>query len=144
MKDKYIHPNTRNLLEPYLTSYKTDEEYKDNSEIITLIKIYTKQKEKSLFKILTNAVLRHFFDTDLNNIKIDKEKNNYKYINKDGKIISFDKLSKYIDDKALKKELTSNRRYHKCHSMSMVLSQNIKDSKILTGYIVYDGYKILR
>ena len=70
------------------------------------------------------------------------ETKQYEYQNND-LIITFDKLSNCFEDKDLIKELTSNKRYGKCHIRAMDISPSIEGSKIVTGYITVGNQKIL-
>lgn len=79
---------------------------------------------------------------DLNKIIFNKEIGQYEYRNQD-LVITFDKLSKCFNDKELIKELTSNKRYHKCHIRAISISPNIKNSRIVTGYITIGNTKVL-
>ena len=68
-----------------------------------------------------------------------KENQNYEY-EFQGEVYTFDKLSKKINDKNIKKELESEKRYRKCHLKSAEIATSLPKSCILTGYVKrYDG-----
>lgn len=138
-----INVNTKQLLTPSFTSFKTNESDKEKSKIIKLIGMYTKQKEKSIYKTLSDVFLKTTYGISYKDIKFNEEQKNYEYISKDGKAIKFDLLSKYAQEEKNVKELTSNKRYNKCHNMALSLATNFENATVLTGYIVHQGYKIL-
>lgn len=99
--------------------------------------------------------------TDNNNIKIvdsldsftknRKENKNITY-NADTKIYTyndgiynmrFSLISDYIDNKRLVSELTTDKRYGKCHIRSVYLMNGIKNTKLITGYLNILDKKII-
>lgn len=140
-KIEYMNTNTKNLLEPSYNTFEINEYYKENEAIIHLISLYTRQKEKGLYKELSNVLLKHDYNISFGDIK--QNEDSYEYISKDGQIIKFNKLSNRIIDKKMIKELNSIKRRGKCHEKSIILSIAITDSSVLTGYIVIGNYKIL-
>lgn len=113
----------------------------ENERIISIINRFTKRHEKGIFL----RMLSFFFkdrNVDFNDISFNEETMQYEYITA-GKKVTFDMLSSHIENDKLKRELTSNKRYRKCHEKSLQLAPGIKDSKILTGYIVRGNRKFL-
>ena len=113
----------------------------DNEKAFVTIDRFTKLQEKNIFtKLLTRKYKKA--DIDFDNITYNKALKQFEY--RDGnRIITFDKLSNYILDKDLKKELMSNERCGKCHIKSVEMVPNIEDSKIVTGYMTMGNRKIL-
>lgn len=97
-----------------------------------------------LKKIFTKLLKLFYKNTiiDLDKIIFNEDTKQYEYKNND-LIVTFDKISNYIGDKKLIKELTSKKRYGKCHSRSMDISPYIEDSRIVTGYINIENKKVL-
>lgn len=119
------------------------EEQGSYENVIAYITIdcFTKFQEKKIFiKLLKlfsqNSVI------DLNKITFNEKIKQYEYKN-NNLTITFDKLSNCFEDKGLIKELTSNKRYGKCHSRAMDISPSIEGSRIVTGYITLGNQKIL-
>ena len=141
-----INPNTRKVLNESFTHIKLDEvnpKYEENDKIINLLNLYTRQKENSLYKKIVNLLLMKEYNISFDDIKYNEDNKNYQYTTKDGKVISFNLISNYIEGDKIINELISKKRLHKCHQRSMLLSHNIKASKVLTGYIIFKNYKIL-
>lgn len=114
----------------------------DNMIAWATISKFTRLQEKKIFTKLLNVVFKNISDIDLNNIKYNEETKQYEYKNKD-LTITFDKLSSHFGNADLKKELTSNERYRKCHSRAITISPSIKGSRIVTGYITIGNNKFL-
>ncbi len=109
-------------------------------------------------KIAFYKVLKFFFKNeyvDLKSIKYDSKTKEYKYVHNNEEY-TFDILSKYIEgitqknflaqlisNHKVNKELHSKARYGRCHHNSLLLAEQLKDSKILTGYATFGIKKIL-
>lgn len=102
---------------------------------------FTKEKKKTIFKKGLKILFKDK-ELDLNKIIFNKETKEYEYRDKD-LVITFNKISDFITNEDLIKELTSDKRYGKCHDRSIGFSQSIKNSKIVTGYIILGKNKIL-
>lgn len=141
MKDG-INNNTYELL---FKSHEDNDEgiikhYKEFDCFFT-IDSFTKIQEKKIFtKLLNKSFKERAFDTS--KIKYNEEKGLYEYKDKD-LVIDFNMLSNSITDEDLIKELTSDKRYGKCHEMAMNLAPAIDGSKIVTGYIMLGNQKFL-
>lgn len=115
----------------------------ENSYIITMIQIYTKFREKSIFSKLLKLFFEKKYKVDYSKIKFNEETKSYEY-EFQGEVYTFDKLSDNIDNKKIKKELESDKRYRHCHSKSLDLSLVLPEAYILTGYEKWsDGRKYL-
>lgn len=111
----------------------------ENTYIITIIQTYTKFREKSIFSKLLKLFFKKKYELDYSKIKFNEETKSYEY-DFLGEIYTFDKLSDKIDNKKIKKELESDKRYHRCHSKSTELSLMLPEAYIVTGYIKrFDG-----
>lgn len=111
----------------------------ENSYIITIIQSYTKFREKNIF----SKVLKKFFEkkykVDFSKIRFNNETQSYEY-EFEGEVYTFDKLSDKVDNKEMKKELESEKRYGQCHSKAIDLSLSLPEAYIVTGYIKrFDG-----
>lgn len=137
-----INNSTYNLLfNDYDNVPDDDIETIENYIAYVTIDKFTKLRDNKLiiklFKLISKKSI-----INLNKINFNEKTKEYEYIN-NNMVITFDKLSNYINDKSLVKELTSNKRYHKCHSRSIIFSPKINGSKILTGYITVGGQRVL-
>ena len=99
------------------------------------------------FKTISNFTLSPLLNTLLKRKKcyfdrIKKIGENYQYKYND-QIINFNLISNKINNKILKKELKSINRYGKCHIRSLELARSIKNSKVLTGYVIVRESKFL-
>lgn len=113
----------------------------ENVVAFATINCFTKLQEKKIFTKLLKLFYKNTI-IDLDKIIFNEDTKQYEYKNND-LIITFDKISNYIGDKKLIKELTSKKRYGKCHSRSMDISPYIEDSRIVTGYITIENKKVL-
>lgn len=137
-----INNSTYNLLfNDYDNVPDDDMEAIENYIAYVTIDKFTKLRDNKLtiklFKLISKKSI-----INLNKINFNEKTKEYEYVN-NNMVITFDKLSNYINDKSLIKELTSNKRYHKCHSRSITFSPKIIGSKILTGYITIGNRRIL-
>lgn len=138
-KSKYnesgINKNTYELLFSDYDNIPEDEKPPiENSYIITMIQTYTKFREKSIFCKLLKLFFEKKYKVDYSKIKFNEETKNYEY-EFQGEVYTFDKLSDNIDNKKIKKELESEKRYRQCHSKSLELSLVLPEAYIVTGYI---------
>lgn len=123
-----------NLLEEEQVSY-------ESSKAFDTIDRFTKLQEKKIFTKLLKLFYKNTV-IDLDKITFNCQKKQYEYKN-NNLIITFDKLSNFFDDKDLIKELTSNKRYGKCHIRAIGISQKIEGSRIVTGYITVGNHRVL-
>lgn len=105
-----INENTYKLLFEDVDNYnlKREEQYSDYySQILSALNCYTLYKEKSIFKTLLITIFKN--KLNLQYIKYDKKRKEWVY--DDGnEIIFFDMLSKYVEDKDIKKKLLSKKK----------------------------------
>lgn len=135
-----INRNTYQLLFSNINSNEIPKD--ENNYIFNAIETFTKIEEKKLFGKLLKILLEMQFK-DLNKITYNKETKEYEYRD-NCFVISFDKISNYMyDRKELKKELLSNARYGKCHYYAQTEAPTIKDSRIVTGYMIRGESKFL-
>ncbi len=133
-----INNNTYNMLfKDYNLSEEEQGNY-DNLVAYTTIDFFTRLKDKSLYSLLQKKLNKRY----INNIKYNNDTKEYEYICGDI-VIPFNKLSNFLKDKKLIAELTSNKRYHTCHSRAINLAPNIRGSKIVTGYVTAYKHKVL-
>lgn len=102
--------------------------------VITIIQMYTKFREKSIFSKLLKIYFEKKNKVDFSKIKFNEKTKEYEY-EFQGEVYTFDKLSNIFDSKKIKKELESDKRYNQCHDKSLKLSLCIPESYIVTGYI---------
>ena len=148
-----MNKNTYKLLFEDNDGITEDVQSREILMISHTIQEYTKWHEK----LMLYNMLRFFFKNkfvDMSDIKYDPETKEYKYVY-NGEVYTFDILSKYIqgDDNnfiskfinnyKVNKELHSKDRYGKCHGNSILLAEQLDNSKILTGYITFGKYKVL-
>lgn len=113
----------------------------ENTIALKTIECFTKLPETKIFsELIKKMYIRE--NIDLSNITYNKEIDMFEYRDRN-RVITFDKLSDHLQEKDLKMELMSNKRYKKCHESSMILAPNIKGSKIVTGYVIIKNRKIL-
>ncbi len=134
-----VNKNTYNLLfSDYHNLPQIDQGSYENEMAYYTIDYFTKLKEKNKGK-------KNFFNNkliNLNKISFNKKTKQYIYRNKN-LLITFNKLSDCFNDMEVIKELTSEKRYHKCHIKSVNISSNFKKSKIVTGYATIGNEKFL-
>lgn len=109
----------------------SDREKQPYDKFIVLKKLenFTKEKNDDKIKMFPEIIYN-------------KAKKHYEY--REGKlIIAFDKISNYTENTNLIDELTTNKRNKNCHIGSIYISSVLKNSKIVTGYIIIDSYKVL-
>jgi len=106
---------------------------------LTIDKFTMIQEKKIILKLLKIIYKNKL---DVNKISFNKETNSYEYRDLEKNFV-FSKLSNRIDNNKLKRELMSKKRYKKCHSRSLGLSLNIKNSRVLTGYITLGNAKYI-
>lgn len=137
-----INNNTYNLLfGDYDNLPEKEQGSYENIVAFATIDCFTKLQEKKIFTKLLKLFYKNTI-FDLDKITFNEDTKQYEYKN-NGLIITFDKLSNCFEDKELIKELTSNKRYGKCHSRSMNIAPGIEGSKIVTGYITLGNEKFL-
>ena len=135
-----INNNTYNLLfSDYDNIPKEEQPALEKSYIISVIQLYTRFREKSIFSKILKLNFERKYKIDFSKIKFNEENQNYEY-EFQGEVYTFDKLSKKINDKNIKKELESEKRYRKCHLKSAEIATSLPKSCILTGYVKrYNG-----
>lgn len=130
-----INKNTYELLFSSYDNIPEDEKSpKKNSYIITMIQTYTKFREKNIFSKLLKIFFEKKFKVDFSKIKFNEETKSYEY-EFQGEVYTFDKLSDKVDNKKIKKELESEKRYRQCHSKSLELLLSLPEAYIVTGYV---------
>lgn len=139
----YINGINKNTFDLLFNDYKNDpEDYFDPmaTDAIIAIDTFTRLKEKTMFQKLIKKTLSKI--TSIDKISYNPITRQYEW--HDGpNLITFDLLSKYIDDEKLKDELTSKKRYHLCHKRSIDNAKKFKNSKVVTGYATIGSYKFL-
>lgn len=140
--DDGINKNTYNLLFGDDNNL-SKEKQGDYDKLIAWVTIdhFTKEQEKNILKKWLKILFKDK-KIDLNKIVFNKETKEYEYRDKD-LVITFNKISEFIKNEDLIKELTSDKRYGTCHDRSIAFSQSVKDSKIVTGYIILGKNRIL-
>ena len=135
-----INNNTYNLLfSDYDNIPKEEQPALEKSYIISVIQLYTRFREKSIFSKILKLNFERKYKIDFSKIKFNEENQNYEY-EFQGEVYTFDKLSKKINDKNIKKELESEKRYRNCHLKSVEIATSLPKSCILTGYVKrYNG-----
>mgnify|MGYP000219976353 FL=1 len=135
-----INNNTYNLLfSDYDNIPKEEQPALEKSYIISVIQLYTRFREKSIFSKILKLNFERKYKIDFSKIKFNEENQNYEY-EFQGEVYTFDKLSKKINDKNIKKELESEKRYRNCHLKSAEIATSLPKSCILTGYVKrYNG-----
>ena len=135
-----INNNTYNLLfSDYDNIPKEEQPALEKSYIISVIQLYTRFREKSIFSKILKLNFERKYKIDFSKIKFNEENQNYEY-EFQGEVYTFDKLSKKINDKNIKKELESKKRYRNCHLKSAEIATSLPKSCILTGYVKrYNG-----
>lgn len=113
----------------------------ENAKAFATIDRFTKLQEMNIFTKLLKIIYKGA-NIDLSKITYNKETKQFEYRDND-RVISFDRLSDHFQDKDLKKELMSNKRYGECHSKAMNIAPSIKDSRIVTGYVTIGNRKVL-
>lgn len=138
-----INKNTYDMLFPDFYNVKKEEiADEETSLIIELIDAYTLTEQKKLFIDLVKKTFDEQYGINYSNIKYNKETKQYEYEIK-GKIYTFNELSDMTDIEELKKELKTDKRYHKCHTRTLGLAFGIPESNIVTGYEVIENAKVL-
>lgn len=113
------------LIKDYLNIPKNEWGSYEYYEAFKIIDAFTLLDENSKFKY----------------INYNKFKNKYEY-KKENIVFDFIKISDLLNG-LYKKELLSEQRYHKCHSMCIKLANYFENSNILTGYINILDSKIM-
>jgi hypothetical protein len=113
----------------------------ENAIAFLTIDRFTRFKEEEIFA----KALKLYYKTryiDFSKITYNEVKEEFEY--KDGDLIlNFDMISNHINSEKFIEELTSKKRYEKCHIRSVVLGPIIKDSRVVTGYITIGREKSL-
>lgn len=140
--DDGINNNTYNLLfGDYDNLPENEQGSYENINAFATIDCFTKLQEKKIFTKLLKLFYKNTI-INLDKITFNEDTKQYEYKNND-LVINFDKISNYFEDKDLIKELTSKKRYNKCHSRSINIAPSIENSKIVTGYITFLDKKFL-
>lgn len=87
-------------------------------------------------------LIKHKTGIEIKNIRYSEKNSCYRFFTLTNNIL-FDKLSNNINNEEMKKELTSYKRYGKCHVKSMELSKLYPDSSVVTGFITVGKSRIL-
>lgn len=111
----------------------------DNLIAYLTIDKFTMIKDKVFYLKLLKKIIKNKEKLDLDKICYDNESKMYMYNNK----YSFSRLSDYIDSNRIKKELMSKKRYGTCHMNSIKVGISLKNSYVLTGYIIIGKNRIL-
>jgi len=132
-----VNVNTYNMLfgDRHNIPFEKWTPYED-LEALVIIDKFTRVDRKNTFNKALNSM-----NKELKRITYNQETKLYEY-NYQGTHYTFKKLSDCIPDKEIKKELTSKKRYGKCHHRSLRLAPSIKNSKVTTGYITIGKDKI--
>lgn len=146
-----VNQNTFNLLFDEKSIKKGKKECSKEIRTIELSSIHEKKFILKLYYPLTR--LLRMYQNDVNYFNIHKKIFARGYVFKNRNIkFEFDYLEKHLrnilknEDPYVKKELLwnmkNNFRYGSCYSVNMIISQNIKDSYLVTGLIPFeDGIK---
>lgn len=129
IKSKYtesgINKNTYELLfRDYDNIPEKEQPAIENSYIITIIQLYTRFREKDIFSKLLKLAFEKKYKIDFSKIKYNEKTKEYEY-EFNGEVYTFDKLSNELENKNVKKELESERRYGQCHEKSIENTKNI-------------------
>lgn len=131
--DDGINNNTYKLLFEDVDNLPENERGTHTNAIaLTIIERFTKLQEKRIFTKLLKMIYKKW-NIDLNKITFNEDIKQFEYRDND-KVITFDRLSDYIQDENLKKELISDKRDKNCHLRTVNIAPSIKDSRIVTGY----------
>lgn len=114
----------------------------ENNYIMAVIQSYTRFREKGIFSKLLKLTFEKKHKIDFSKIKYNDKTEEYEY-ELNGEVYTFDKLSNELENKNIKKELESERRYGQCHSKSIELAVAQPEAYILTGYIKENKGKYL-
>lgn len=114
----------------------------ENNYIMAVIQSYTRFREKGIFSKLLKLTFEKKYKIDFSKIKYNDKTEEYEY-ELNGEVYTFDKLSNELENKNIKKELESERRYGQCHSKSIELAVAQPEAYILTGYIKENKGKYL-
>ena len=114
----------------------------ENNYIMAVIQSYTRFREKGIFSKLLKLTFEKNHKIDFSKIKYNDKTEEYEY-ELNGEVYTFDKLSNELENKNIKKELESERRYGQCHSKSIELAVAQPEAYILTGYIKENKGKYL-
>ncbi len=114
----------------------------ENNYIIAVIQSYTRFREKGIFSKLLKLAFEKKHKIDFSKIKYNEKNKEYEY-EFNGEVYTFEKLSNKLENKNIKKELESERRYGQCHEKSLELSMALPESYIVTGYVKANKGKYL-
>lgn len=129
-----------NELEHEIEDYQKND--MENMIALDTIDFYSRYQEKKIFKALIKKYYK-IKNIDFDKITYNPYSEEYEYNDRDNNIfVNFSMLSDFVDDKDAK-ELLSAKRYHVCHKKSIMYSQNIKDSKVLTGFVYLNLFRYL-
>lgn len=82
----------------------------ENNYIMAVIQSYTRFREKGIFSKLLKLTFEKKHKIDFSKIKYNDKTEEYEY-ELNGEVYTFDKLSNELENKNIKKELESERRY---------------------------------
>lgn len=102
----------------------------ENNYIMAVIQSYTRFREKGIFSKLLKLTFEKKHKIDFSKIKYNDKTEEYEY-ELNGEVYTFDKLSNELENKNIKKELESERRYGQCHSKSIELAVAQPEAYIL-------------
>ena len=139
-----VNQNTFNLLFDETSIKRDSKECSKEIRTIELSSIHETEFILKLYYPLTRLLRMHQYDVNYFNIHKKIFARGYVFKKKNVKF-EFDYLEKYLrkilkyEDPYVRKELLSmmknNFRYGSCYSVNMILSQNLKDSYLVTGLI---------
>lgn len=130
-----INKNTDELLSSDYDNIPEEERTSiENNYIMAVIQSYTRFREKGIFSKLLKLTFEKKHKIDFSKIKYNDKTEEYEY-ELNGEVYTFEKLSNELENKNIKKELESERRYRQCHSKSIELAVAQPEAYILTGYI---------
>ena len=138
-----INKNTDELLFSDYNNIPEEERTSiENNYIMAVIQSYTRFREKGIFSKLLKLTFEKKHKIDFSKIKYNDKTEEYEY-ELNGEVYTFDKLSNGLENKNIKKELESERRYGQCHEKSIEISMEFPEAYIVTGYIKENKGKFL-
>ena len=138
-----INKNTYELLFSDYNNIPEEERISiENNYIMAVIQSYTRFREKGIFSKLLKLAFEKKHKIDFSKIKYNDKTEEYEY-ELNGEVYTFDKLSNELENKNVKKELESERRYGQCHEKSIEISMEFPEAYIVTGYIKENKGKFL-
>ena len=138
-----INTNTYDLLfKDYYNLPKEECNSKENLiPLLTIDKFTLCEKKNLLIKL--KRLIDKSEGIDVSRIQFDEESKRYKYVDENNEIF-FNMISKICEtNNNVIDELTSNKRYGKCHSGIISIAPNVPNSYVVTGYITVANRKVL-